>query len=392
MNDSLIVEITDSIKQLPHDDWARISRSAGPYLAQAYLEVLEPSSRFAPRYILVRDRVRTLVAALPTYLCTEPQQSSFLYDPFEQFVREASTDEVASEWFPVLIVGGRSGMFNAPLIDQSLPADTRRQTVVRLREEIARLADSESAKSVAAMYFTSGGLAEMDGDIIPGGELLFSGYELSVSIEWQSFDQYFQSVPHRRRRQIRRERKRFQESGIDVSEMRLSDASGLVAPLIVELENSYGQTTCEAEWRDRLKELGRRYGDSAIAFVGIAGDVAVCANVVFSSGGELFSWVWGRKEEVARRDAAYFELCFHTPISYAIRTGLRRVHFGTIPYEPKLSRGATPAPLWTQLLRLGDMHPSLRASLRDHDRRRQATHSFGGGHRTELNEPKDHDD
>jgi uncharacterized protein len=163
--------------------------------------------------------------------------------------------------------------------------------------------------------------------------------------DYRDFDDFIGHFSSAKRKQVRRERRRVVEAGID---FRLLD----------------GHQATEADWRDfhQLYEstFHKRGGMPTLSlgfFLQIAESMPEAVLLVQAlSGGQvvaaafnlvgehtLYGRHWGCREEF---HSLHFEACYYQGLQYCIERGLQRFEPGA-QGEHKISRGFLPTPTWS---------------------------------------------
>jgi uncharacterized protein len=333
------------IDEAPLREWEALAARRSLYVAPRWLRSLEESPHFEPRYVLALDGDR-LVGALPAYVSSGAAGANTLYDHVELLVRPSQAASSRSDWFPALLGGTRSGYTNELVLPRELGAEDRRKVVAALVRGLSKLADELDVQSIVFFYLTCEGLRDLQPVLTEDSAVLVAGGATRMEVTWSSFDEYLSWLPHTRRYFVRRELRRFAESGLSVSVEPLSDWYERVGELVANVERRHHQAGDPTRWTRIVHEKARELGESALVFLARSDDVAVACSLFFSWEGALYAWAWGCDYDRCGDDAEYFNLVYYLPIRHAIEHGLSTIHFGVEAYRAKIIRGATLLPLW----------------------------------------------
>ena len=159
--------------------------------------------------------------------------------------------------------------------------------------------------------------------------------------DYADFDEYLASLTSKRRKQIRRERRRVQDSGLvietrDGHELKAAhwDAMFEFYRATVAGHGAYGYLN-----REFFEHLGHHMRDQVLLVLAREQSGEYAAGALFLRGPDaLFGRYWGAR---GHYDDLHFELCYYRPIEHCIRHRLLRFEAGA-QGEHKLSRGLLP--------------------------------------------------
>lgn len=264
-----------------------------------------------------------------------------LFDvPFD----EADADEARRLAIPHLLVafpGYDTGVVGNPSPDTA-------RSLVEAVEEVAR------ALGALPVYA-----------YVPAGErplleaLGRSGYVTGVvaatamlELPGPSFADYLASLSSSRRAMVRRERRRFTDSGATVATLPAT-AAAPVLPQVAELEANVSAHHGQPEPASRPAAINARlaeaFGEEMLVVLARRGGRCLASATVFRHGDELHVRAAGVDYEAAQPVCAHFVAAYYTPIELACALGLRRVRFGIAAFRPKVNRGARLVPLLAAL-------------------------------------------
>ena len=157
----------------------------------------------------------------------------------------------------------------------------------------------------------------------------------TLDLCWPTLEDYFKSLPSKRRREFRRERRRNLDAGVVIEPADpCEDAPSRLHALLEGNALRHGSA-------------GLPFEPGALSSLGQGGELLVArkdgelvgAFVTLRAGATSVAYAVGVDPERAGADFTYFNLCYYTPIERAIAAGLRRLYFGRGMYPVKVRRG-----------------------------------------------------
>lgn len=332
------VETVGSLVAVGVPEWERLAAGRGLYLSHEWLQTIERDRALQPQYTLARGSDGVLEAAMPSYLWDGAGGwTTSTYDvtwPVSKLLGDAGVQR--DEWFPTLLVGGRTGYVNEPV---GLSPGGSSAVIARSFE----LAGELGARSAAAMYLTRRGADEVV-ETIDGIVTLLWGVGTAMDVEWDGFEGYVASLNAHRRTTVKRDLARFAAGEAVVTVEPLSEQMPEAARLALNVQRRYG--TCDTldgveeylgalveELDARTRVFAARRGAELLGF-GLAFEFERC----------LYMRLVGFDYERMGDESVYFEVCYYAPIRYAAERGLAAIDFGAASLRPKLLRGARPSP------------------------------------------------
>lgn len=246
-----------------------------------------------------------------------------------------------------------------------------------LTSEARRLRDSlpdPQDKACVAMYLTTADvLAAREAGVRSLPVLLDA--DAWIDLPDGGWDSWLETLPYRRRLSARREVRRFEEAGYQVTHRPLSECYQELAKLAKATQSKYGHAQDLDFYAGLLK--------AHVTGMGEAARVAVCARedgdpvgfcVYYEWQGTVFLRWAGFDYTRTAEAAEYFNLVYYTQIMRSPQSGIQRLHAGTKATEAKALRGATIQPLW--LLDLDNDGPLARSTtqIREHNHRLASTY------------------
>ncbi|MEO8410144.1 MAG: GNAT family N-acetyltransferase, partial [Propionivibrio sp.] len=158
--------------------------------------------------------------------------------------------------------------------------------------------------------------------------------------ECKSFDDYLATFTAEKRRKVRAERRRVQESGLGIEVRHGHEVDPAEWPQLhalyaatFEKFGNYPVFTAAC-----FAELAQTLGSRMVLFIARDAGEPVAVSLCFRSDEALYGRYWGC---AGSYHSLHFELCFYQGIAYCLREGLRRFEPG-VGGEHKIARGFTP--------------------------------------------------
>jgi predicted N-acyltransferase len=162
---------------------------------------------------------------------------------------------------------------------------------------------------------------------------------------YQSFDDYLEVLRAHRRKEIKRERRKCAELGLEI---RILTKSQIEARHIDAMYVFYAATYAR-KWgspylnRETYHALLRRMRDSLVLVMAFDQGREVAGSIAFHSADRLFGRYWGASGNFP---FLHFELCFYSLIDYAIENKIQIFEAGA-QGEHKFQRGFTAMPVYS---------------------------------------------
>ncbi|AHC15747.1 GNAT family N-acetyltransferase [Salinispira pacifica] len=260
-----------------------------------------------------QGRYRGLRFALPLYIKSH-SWGEFVFD----FAWADVARQLGKAYYPkaVGVIPATPSTVYSPLCDREDYAELLASAVDFLREELPRLGVMS-----LSFLFTQAPFAD---------DLESLGFHRWVhqGFEWKgegldTFDDYLALFNKNQRKNIRKERKRFQESGLEV---RLSSPDQLDQETADDMFDLYERTNDQfGPWaakflnREFFREVFRTCADNIVLVNAVDRGEVVARSMLLKDRRRLFGRYWGTRRFV--KDM-HFNLCYYEPIDYAIRENL----------------------------------------------------------------------
>lgn len=349
----------DRVSELPAAAWEALRGDDNPFVSHAFLLALESTGCIRPEYgwqahhlgLYQRDQ---LIAAAPLYLKGN-SHGEFVFD----WSWAGAWERAGGAYYPKLLNAVPYSPVTGPRLLAGNGAEAallRRALVEAMRAETERL----KLSSAHANFLSATDAAAFDEDDSDDGWLRRS----DVQFHWHNagyrdFDGFLATLNHKKRKNIRHERKQVAVSGVLIEmrsgdSLRLDDWRRLHALYAAAFDAKGNHAALTAGFFSRLRELG-----PTVQVALAKRDETIVAMALFlQSSTTLYGRYWGASEEIP---GLHFELCYYRGIEHAIQQCLQCFEPGA-QGEHKLARGFLPVRTQSRHYLLND---SFRRAVRD---------------------------
>lgn len=352
---STAVEICGSLSEVDPAEWDALDHGDNPFTVHAFLRLLETSGSVGPRtgwlpsYVLLR-RAGRLIGAVLAY-----EKS----DSYGEYIFDWAFAEAAARarirYYPKIVVAvpftpatGRRFLM-APGLDVS----------AALIEGLLELHRARKSSSVHVLFCSEEEALALE----RAGFIRRRTHQYHFTNPgYASFDDFLGALRSEVRKQIRKERRRIGEQGIEVVVKRGLEISEDDWATLDRLYRITGSTKWGRPYLTPafFRQARETIGPSALAVFGRRDGETIAGTLSFERGSQLFGRYWGTTEEV---DGLHFELCYYRLLDHAIATKLSRVEAGA-QGEHKLKRGFLPSPIESaHLFEHPDLHRAARGAM-----------------------------
>ncbi|MEY4948087.1 MAG: hypothetical protein RL698_298 [Pseudomonadota bacterium] len=317
--------LTSLVHDVSRESWDALVGAESPFLEWDWLASLEEArcvggrSGWSPQHLALFAPDGRLVAACPMYLKTN-SEGEFVFD----YSWAEAAHRAGIDYYPKMLVGvpftPAAGLrfLTAPGVDR--PAAVR--ALARALRDLCR---ENEVSSVHVNFCTPEEAALLRGE----GWLERRGFQYKWrNYDYATFDDYLSALRHKRRKQVKRERRELAEQGVEIVAHEGDDIPG---ELFEPMYRIYATTVDKHVWgrryltpeffgllRDRFRRnlcflAARRHGEL----------VAGTFNVRKS--GVLYGRYWGAFEDLR---FLHFNVCYYATIEHCIRTGIERFEPG----------------------------------------------------------------
>ena len=344
----LTLRTVDTIHALERSAADELTAGGSIFVGRPHIAATEGDAGLTRNHLVVEGSGGSLLGMLPTYLSLNP--GSWEWDHFVRYVARDDGPEGREGWHPILLGCPSPGYPNSLIVHPDLEERDRTSVVAALIRGFGELAGRLGARSASLMYLDAGSVADLAPFLGDGDAVLWSGADAAIRVQWPSFEAYLSWLPRKRRKEARREMKKFGAAGFDVSAEGLKDCYEEIAPLAGNLKRRHGSDLDDAHWARSFGRYAAELDDASTAYVCREGGDAVAFSLFSEWGDTVYVRACGFDYGRAGSNAEYFNLCYYLPLRHAIDRGASRLHLGLDAYEAKVSRGAKLDPLWSVVL------------------------------------------
>jgi predicted N-acyltransferase len=249
------VDVVDRIDQVDRDEWNALAAGQSFYMTHEWLhfqELLTPAA--TSRYVLVRQETGALAGAVPVHVRMPPHP--------EEYRVSVLFAELNLPDGPCLLVGNGRGYQNRLLVDASLSEEDARLVARIFASAVQEIADEETEGILWWLYLDDLGARTLS-DIYGHPPCLIES-DCSIPLPGSSFDDYLDSLPSVRAKNVRRERRQYNGAGYQTAELRLADCWQVAGDLLCQTQRRYGHDADPTEVAHVLRMLALSTGDSGI--------------------------------------------------------------------------------------------------------------------------------
>lgn len=335
---NLSIAHVDRLGEIPMALWDRHLGADHFYQSHAWLSAVEGEVAAKRSYIVVMSGP-DLVGALSLY------RSAFEPNPYYAESRYA---EVFRTEGPFAMAGSLRGYRNDLPLDPRLRPETRAEVVNLMVEAAQAKARSWGCRNVVFPYLTPMGVRTLAA--AHGAVLAFDNAEAVIEVGGDGLASYLDRLPTDRRKMVRREMRRFDETGLVIGREDLEQSLPVAAMLLTNLERKYGREASPQGVERMLRHQSRHLRDRALMLTCREPDGAA---VGFALRYQWHDCLYGRMVgfDYPRLRSAFelFNLAYYRTIACMGEGGLTRLHLGMGTLQAKVLRGATVHPLWAAL-------------------------------------------
>jgi len=338
--DTLTIKVIHSLAAIEPAEWDHCAGPDDPFMRHAFLFALEKSGSaaaetgWAPHHPVIEGPEGALLAAAPLYLKNH-SYGEYVFD----WGWADAYERAGGAYYPKLqcavpftpVTGRRL------LVRDDLPEGRKNELMTALAAGMVELARKSDASSVHVTFPTEQEWSRL-------GDLTFVK-RVGQQYHWQNrgyatFDDFLGDLTSRKRKQIRKERKKVADLGLDIRVL-TGDA---IEERHWDSFYRFYRSTSDKKWgpsylsRAFFSMIGEEMGDD-IALVYVEDDGQPVAGALNLIGGEaLFGRNWGC---LKTHKFLHFEACYYQAIDFAIEKGLARVEAGA-QGPHKVQRGYIP--------------------------------------------------
>ena len=336
MNGLHKIRILDTLREIPAQSWNQLAGDV-PVLCHEYFSALHetgcacPQTGWNPRFITLWQNDK-LAGAMPLYLKTH-SYGEYVFD----WTWADAYRRSGHCYYPKLLCA----VPFTPITGKRLLAKTVEQKSLMLNAAL-KLGRESGASSLHCLFPQDADARHMESL----GLLLREG----VQFHWQNpgyrnFDEFLETLNHRKRNNIRLERRKLRESGITCEWL---EGFAIGAADWKFFTTCYNRTYQEHFSTPYLNleffiRLGETIPQHLLLIIARRDGERLAAALNFQSRERLYGRYWGALEFVP---GLHFETCYYQSIEFCIARGIRFFEGGA-QGEHKLARGFLPVKTWS---------------------------------------------
>lgn len=329
------IEIISSLDQISPTHWNTLVKDNNPFIRHEFLAALEhhgcvgEAFGWLPRHILVREGDE-LIGAMPLY----EKHNSYGEFVFDHAWANAYQHR-GLEYFPKLVTAipytpasGQRLLARVGMEDTVFPALLG--TAVQLAKEML----ASSFHCLFALPEEQDWLEQQQ--MIARHDCQFHWR----NFDYRQFDDFLATLTSKKRKNIRQERRKVGESGV---QLRLLDGHTATEADWKQFAYFYNHTF-ESKWgtptlnEGFFREVAEKLPDQVFLVMADLDNECIAGSLMYRSDSRLFGRHWGCTEYI---DHLHFEACYYQGIEYCIRHGLSVFEPGA-QGEHKVPRGFIP--------------------------------------------------
>lgn len=332
-----IVSSLSEIGQTAWDELVSLQTEANPFLSFAFLHALHESgcasveTGWQPQYLCLWQE-NQLAAALPLYAKFH-SYGEYVFD----WAWADAYQRNGFEYYPKLL----SAIPFTPVTGSRLFArDELAETA--LIEALGSLRETSGTSSTHILYPPESQAEKLKA----AGFMLRTGVQFHwLNAGYANFDDFLSTLEHKKRKNIRAERRKVSEAGIRFRHVSGADASAADWDFFY---HCYAKTYAEHRSSPYLSldfflRIAHTMPQNILIIVAERDGKAVASSLLIHNEDTLFGRYWGALEYVP---CLHFETSYYQPLEFCITQKIRRFEGGA-QGEHKMARGFLPQKTWS---------------------------------------------
>ncbi|HUA82066.1 MAG TPA: GNAT family N-acetyltransferase [Dyella sp.] len=326
----------DSIDDIPAMAWDALRPDDNPFLSHAFLAGLERTGCIRPEWgwqahHLGLYRAGALIAAAPLYVKGN-SHGEFVFD----WSWASAWERAGGQYYPKLLNAVPYSPVTGPRLLAGTDATQAPALQQLLVEAMQQQAHRLQLSSVHANFLGDTDVAAFNDAWMARSDVQFHWHNQGYA----DFEAFLAALNHKKRKNIRHERKRVAAHGLRIGMVGGAELSARdwrqIHALYTSTFDAKGNhpALTDAFFQYLRKELGNSV-QLALAY---QDDEIAAMALMLRSASTLYGRYWGASVELPD---LHFELCYYQGIEYAISQGLQRFEPGA-QGEHKLARGFLP--------------------------------------------------
>lgn len=366
-----LVELT-SIRDAEADRWNALAGDAALYSTHRWLLYGEELADAGSRH-LVAAPGGSYTVGLPTHRFTG--KVPHFYDPAVLFPGAA---EPATPERPLLLGGTRLG-YTSEVIVAPGTAEPLAAAGVRTVLDRFRALGADDGGLAALLYLTDESVERLLPHLGPRDQVVMMDATAVLPVDPDGLEGYRRRFTSHQFTSIRREMRRYTDTGCRTEVKRLSECHHLLGPLSAQVLIRYGHPVTDESESERFAQQASLFDDNCRILGAYQGDRMVGFTQYFFWGNTMYARSHGLDDSIAREAKLYFNLTYYEAVKYAAAHGYHCVDLSCDAFQAKVSRAARLQPLWGVVLDAPWTGPALERVRAEERARRQeyASHDPG---------------
>lgn len=334
-------DFISSINEIARSDWQALAGEDYPFIHYDFLAALENSgavggaSGWQPRHLRI-SRAGKLVGLMPLYL-KQHSWGEYVFD----WAWADAYQRYGFNYYPKLVNAIPFTPATGPrlLLADNQDAELLPSLTAAMEVEIKRIGGSSwhclfPEESFSRQLASQG-----------ASQRLGCQYHW-LNQDYQTFDDFLASFNSRKRKNLKRERRRVQEQGLELVRKEGNEVSTEEwRQFYLFYHLTYFKRSGRQGYLNEVffQTLARTMADKLMLVIARKDNEMVAAALFFKGSDTLYGRYWGCREEF---ECLHFEACYYQGIEYAIEHKLQRFDPGA-QGEHKIQRGFTPIPTWS---------------------------------------------
>jgi len=333
-------DVISSLAEVGQPAWSALLAAQGetnPFLSYAFLHALHESGSasadtgWQPQYLVLWDGAE-LAAAMPLYVKSH-SYGEYVFD----WAWADAYHRNGIEYYPKLL----SAIPFTPVTGGRLLArdGQARAALLALLKAQQKSADISSTH---VLYPPE----EQAMQLHEAGFMLRSGVQFHwLNQGYTDFEQFLSTLEHKKRKNIRAERRKVREAGVTMRQIRGADAT---AEDWRFFHRCYSNTYAEHRSSPYLNldfflRIGAAMPGNILLVVAERAGRAIASSLVIHTADTLYGRYWGADEHVP---CLHFETAYYQPLEFCIANGIATFEGGA-QGEHKMARGFLPQKTWS---------------------------------------------
>jgi len=342
MPNSFEFTFISSVANIDATEWSKVINSDYPFIQQGFFLALEESGATSEQtgwkpYHLVIKQDNKLQGFMPLYVKTH-SYGEYVFD----FQWADAYHQSGINYYPKLVtaIPFTPATGKRIYLDHSINQDRAAKKTVysNINQEIQQLSIEQKMSSWHILFPTR----DESDELINSGAMRREGIQYHwCNHNYHSFDDFLSGCKLKQRKNIKRERRKVKEQGIEIRVVEGNDiTSELWQQFYLFYQMTYAKRSGHGGYLNQkfFELVGQYIPDSIVMMIASVDGKIVAASLLFKDSRNLYGRYWGCLQEF---DFLHFELCYYQGIEYCIQHQLKKFDAGA-QGEHKIQRGFEP--------------------------------------------------